>query len=325
MPATMTKSNPARLKREADRRHLRQRVKETKAQSIQFIGSSEFDELEQSKHWRQLLKHPPTRRPSSSPSPVKKRRAAPSKGHWESLCDAPLLAPEEERELFRDMNYLKFHASAVQATLHERTPSLKKLERIEAALERSDEIRNEIITANTRLIFSIVKKFTDDPVLFEDLLSEGLTSLMNAVEKFNYDRGFRFSTYATMVVRRAVYRGLERSNRMGKRFVTGQAEVIASEEREHTVEEYSVDQVHELNAKLVHLMDELDERERFIVGARYGFVDLGIKATFSNLGQQLGVSKERVRQLELRAMDKLRKVIGDLGIFQELRRFAYRS
>ena len=71
-------------------------------------------------------------------------------------------------------------------------------------------------------------------------------------------------------------------------------------------------------------MQELDDRERLIIEARCGFIDLGVKATFANLGEKLGVCKERVRQLELRGMEKLRSAIAQLGFVGELRDLAIR-
>ena len=186
----------------AERDALRARTREVLSREISFIPNAAFHEMDEANHWRVVLQRPS--RPHDAAAAVKSKHA--ENLHFDQLCGAPLLSVDEEKELFRGMNYLKFRANQIRSTLNETRPSIRKLEQIDAALEKSNQLRNEIIAANTRLVVSIVKKFTDDATSFDDMLSDGITSLMNAVEKFNYDRGFRFSTYATMVVRRALYR-----------------------------------------------------------------------------------------------------------------------
>ena len=219
---------------------------------------------------------------------------------------------------------MKYRANRLRAALDASRPSKKRLQQFDETLHKADEIRNQIVAANTRLIVSIVNRFADEKNLFDDLLSDGLNSLIKAVEKFDYDRGFRFSTYATMVVRRELYRSMQRIQRSRARFVTGQAEVLDSQEREVDVAQPSESQLGDVDQHVAAIMEKLDEREKLIVSARYGFIDLGIKATFANIGKQLGISKERVRQLEIRALEKLRNATGELGLFNTLRSVALR-
>lgn len=302
----------------ADREALRNRTRLVLSRELSFIPNAAFHEMEEAKHWRVVL-----RRPSRSLHTVGKSKPKHSNEiPFDQLCDAPLLTAEEERELFRSMNYMKFRANQIRSTLNERRPSIRKLEQIDAALAKADQLRNEIIAANTRLVVSIVKKFTDDKTTFDDMISDGITSLMKAVEKFNYDRGFRFSTYATMVIRRALYRIMERTQRTKTRFVTGQTEILDVEFREIGDDAPTEAAIHSRDEQLATILEELDDRERLIIEARCGFVDLGMKATFANLGDKLGVCKERVRQLELRGMEKLRNAIVELGFVCSLRDFA---
>jgi RNA polymerase sigma factor (sigma-70 family) len=134
---------------------------------------------------------------------------------------------------------------------------------------------------------------------------------MKAVEKFDFERGFRFSTYATMAVRREVYRLIKRSHRDRSRFSTGSNEVLTEQVNVDSPPERSESALLKINSCIAQMIKRLDEREQFIVRARYGFVDVGSKPTFSKLGEKLGVSKERVRQLEMRAMFKLRDLVDD--------------
>lgn len=320
MLASETRTSDRRKRPPVDRAALKKRTREVLSREISFIPHPAFHEMDEAKYWRVVLQRPS--RPNHSTGNTKIQ----FKGDqaFEQLCAAPLLSGEEERELFRGMNYLKFRANQIRSTLNESRPSTRKLEQIDVALAKSEQLRNEIVAANTRLVVSILKKFTDDPSTFDEMLSEGIESLMKAVDKFNYDRGFRFSTYATMVIRRWLYRVMERTHKAKNRFVTGQSEVLDGEYRETSDAGPSEAALSSRDERLATIMKELDERERFIIEARCGFVDLGMKATFNNLGEKLGVCKERVRQLELRGLEKLRDAIARLGFVGELRDLAVR-
>ena len=222
------------------------------------------------------------------------------------LCSAKLLTPTEERQLFCSMNYFKYRANAIRATVRVRRPSTAKLNQIEHLLTLATEIRNRIVTANTRLVVSIVKPLVNEKNSFDDLFSEGTTCLIKTIDKFDFGRGFRFSTYATLAVRREVYRWVQRSHRTRYRFMTDASEVLRQQVSSDQPVEESGPSWAQTNRCVRRLMKELSEREQFIIQARYGFMDLGQKPTFAKLGEMLGVSKERVRQLELRAMGKLR-------------------
>lgn len=319
MPAVSARSTKKKSRpHDRERKALKQRTREVLSKEVSFIPNPAFREMDADGFWRRELARAEARATAGTPSQTRFKMPA----HLERLCDTPLLSAEEERELFRSMNYLKHRANALRSTLKESRPSVRKLDQIDALLRKAEAIRNEIVSANTRLIVSIVKKFSDENNPFDDMLSEGISSLMNAVEKFDYDRGFRFSTYATMVVRRQIYRSMQRSHKNRTRFVTGQPEVLNEQENASGLTAATETQLQNVDEHLSNAMEHLDEREKLIVSARYGFIDLGMKATFSNLGRKLGISKERARQLELRAVEKIRVMIGELGIFNELRSIA---
>ena len=126
--------------------------------------------------------------------------------HLGRLCEAPLLKPEQEQMLFQRMNYLLQQAAMHRGMLNANRPSRVRLELIERLKALAAWHRDRIVEANLRLVFSIVKKFVNPNNTFDDLLSDGIVALIRAVEKFDFDRGFRFSTYATQVIRRNSYR-----------------------------------------------------------------------------------------------------------------------
>jgi RNA polymerase primary sigma factor len=159
---------------------------------------------------------------------------------------------------------------------------------------------------------SIARRFANNANCFDDLLSHGLVSLMHAIEKFDYDRGYRFSTYATCAVRRDLCRHVMTQRRDSQRYSTG-AELMLNDVGAEPAESQQLTEPEwrKLNSSLARMIERLDERERFIVTHRFGLGDGAKRASYNRLGQRMGISKERVRQLANRAMEKLREWAPD--------------
>lgn len=231
--------------------------------------------------------------------------------HLSRLCEAPLLKPEQERMLFRRMNFLLHQASVHRSLLNLDRPSRARLELIERLVLLAEWHRDRIVEANLRLVFSIVKKFVNPNNPFDDLLSDGIVGLIRAVEKFDFDRGFRFSTYATQVVRRNSYRTVVLKQQERQKVVGGLQDMdieLSDEERTSAISEK---RWHELRSRLAVMLNDLDRREKFIIRARFSLGSHRKVHTLQSLADRLGISKERVRQLERRAMEKLRGMAGE--------------
>lgn len=237
--------------------------------------------------------------------------ASPASGlpaHLGRLCATPLLTAEEEKELFERMNYCKYRAHALISRLSRSRPALDKVREAESCLLRAERLRNYLIQANTRLVMSIARKFADARNGFDDLLSQGIASLMHAVEKFDFSRGYRFSTYGTCAVRRDLYRLVMKHKKSLQRFATGSGELLdGCAEDEADPDELTESSWRHLSTALVKMLERLDERERFIITYRFGLDESGSRSSYSRLGERLGISKERVRQLANRALEKLRE------------------
>lgn len=311
MTAQASRSQKTKKVSSEKRQQPKARTREVLSHEIGFIPNPCFREFDVDELWRKELA-------ASESAVVVKAQSGRSllPAHLERMCSAPLLSPPEERDLFCRMNYLKYRANAIRSTLNDKRPSVRKLDEIKQLLDKANELRNRIVHANTRLVVSIVKAFASDSNPFDDLLSEGIACMLKAAEKFDFDRGFRFSTYATMAVRREVFRSINRSHRNRTRFATGATDILDQQLNAEPPEERTESALRKISSDISRMLTRLDDREQFIVKARYGLIDIGMKPTFSKLGEKLGVSKERVRQLELRAMNKLRDAIDDLRLVE---------
>lgn len=122
-----------------------------------------------------------------------------------------LLTAAEERDLAIQISEGK---AARQQLSHEEYANGRERMKLEQALARGDEARRRLIQANLRLVVSVAKKYISSPMAFMDLVQEGNIGLMRAVEKFDYARGNRFSTYATWWIRQAVTRSIAEQSRL---------------------------------------------------------------------------------------------------------------
>ena len=226
------------------------------------------------------------------------------------LCETKLLRPEEERELFQRMNYLRYRAEKLRLSLSGGSVRTSDLQRCIGLSKAADWYRDAIVKANMRLVISIVKKFVNPNNNFDDLLSDGIVALIRAVDKFDFERGFRFSTYATQVVRRNAYRNVMQKQKERLQVTASVHEPgidISDDVREPTMSEA---RWHLLRSKLSTMLDHLDRREKLIIRARFSLGSHRNVKTLQRLADRLGVSKERVRQLEKRSLEKLRGMVA---------------
>ena len=292
--------------------HLAERAERLSVAPLRFVFSDEFDAPDAAE---QIVANKRYDQPAEQPVPA--RRKSSSSGRMPNLArvtETPPLEPAQETELFRRLNYLKYEANCIRSEIDSDNPDAQQLEKAERYLESAAEVRDLLIRSNLRLVISIAKRFTKEDHLFEDLVSEGTIAVMNAVEHFDYQRRYRFSTYATQAVRRAYYRLLARRAKQQQPLGGTSTEMLDSLPGPSSSGVQQEAAVESLREKMRDILVVLDPREQQIITARFGMNDLEPGRTLQSIADQLGVCKERVRQLERRAFDKLRARAEELHL-----------
>jgi RNA polymerase sigma factor (sigma-70 family) len=229
--------------------------------------------------------------------------------------ESPLLSKDQEQHLFRKMNYLKHKAHKLRQQLYRDEEDLDSsrlttqvLNEIEELQEEANAVKEILINANMRLVVNIAKRHSGQTDNFFELLSDGNMSLIRAVEKFDYGRNFKFSTYASWAIMKNFARTIPDEKHRRERFVTGHDEVFEVAPDIRSDEHEAVASKERATSSVNRLLEHLEPREREIIRMRAGLDNHAKGMTLEEIGQQFGITKERVRQLNARAMKKLRSI-----------------
>jgi RNA polymerase primary sigma factor len=223
------------------------------------------------------------------------------------LYEWPLLSKDQEQHLFRKMNYLKHKLHRLGQSVDPARAKVSELRKAEELREGIKAVRDVLINCNQRLVYNNSKKhLANGTENIDDLVSDGNLSLMRAVEKFDYSRGFKFSTYATWAIIKNFARSIPDEKTHKQRYMTGHDEVFEAKADVRTDEQEVLAVADAAKAKVSKLLDHLDPRTREVIRMRTG-LDGSREMTLEQIGQHFGITKERVRQINVRGMKQLRE------------------
>jgi len=268
-----------------------QRAKELFSQKIEFVPSEAF-------------LHPDAEQTILS---VPLEKLLPEKSDRSAL-----LSRQQETDMFRRYNYLKFAACQQRKQIKRGQPRSDRLNHIESLLKQAEAVKKVIIETNMALVVSIAGKHLAAGGQMSELVSEGSVALMAAVEKFDYARGYRFSTYASW----AIVKGFARlipteAKRLDRAGGADFANLPVNLRLEQLPDIMAVEQAHRDLQTIIK--NNLDQREQYIILNHYALDPEIIKKkpkTLKQIGDDLNLSKERIRQIELQALHKLRQSLS---------------
>ncbi len=226
----------------------------------------------------------------------------------------PPLTTEEERILFRRMNFIRSQAEAIHLQVGGRRNGNMKHRKIEVLLSEADNVRSRLANSYVRLVVAVARKFSKQSQDFQDLVGEGMLILLSALDKFDYSRGFRFSTYLTHSLQRQFSRVLKRMQRSDARYISTPDHILVDmipADEETYIETAPALAVNRLMDAAQHC---LEEREHSILNRRYGTGSQVKQQTLRQIAAEFGMSKERVRQIQVKALAKLKGLAMELKL-----------
>lgn len=228
-----------------------------------------------------------------------------------------LLSAKEERVLFLQFNYCRFRVNRLREELLRQDQIDPDLARQMLEWHRKAEAyRDQIAQTNLALVLAMAKRTRMSEVDFADLVSEGNMALLRAVDKFDVGRGFKFSTYACRAILKAFSRSGVKLSKYRQMFPTDfDPKLEKSDYHERKRDQHEEDCVDELRQIINRNQAELSQIEREVIEHRFAISrpeqgeSEAQPLTLEQVGRIIGVTKERVRQIQNKALDKIRNTL----------------
>ncbi len=278
------------------------RAKELVRTPVDYIYNAEFDDPAKEAEILAPM-------PQAAEFETKRAGKTPPKdvpAHMAHLYEWPLLTKEQEQHMFRKMNFLKHKLHTLQESLDPAKATVEDLKRAEELKQGIRDARDVLINCNQRLVYAQAKQKLALGENIDDLVSDGNLSLMRAVEKFDYGRGFKFSTYATWAIMKNFARSIPDAKTHKQRYMTGHDELFEAKADVRSDEQEVLALADAARARVNRLLEHLDARTRDVIRMRTG-LDGSEEMTLEQIGQHFGITKERVRQINVRGMKMLRE------------------
>lgn len=224
---------------------------------------------------------------------------------------------EEEVLLFKQLHCCGYRLSRLYKATDRDGPTASAEQRYSEWVQRYHLIRTRLVEANLGLVYDLIGRSRFDALDRDDLNSEGMMALLRAVDTFDPWRGFRFSTYACNAILRAFARAAMQDSRRRGKIVGSYDEDFEKGDRPEQVRQDQSGLFVERLQRILHVDDaELTDVEKTVLARRFPLEEGRTRQTLDEVGRMMRVSKERIRQIQLAAISKLRGALVRDAVLQ---------
>jgi RNA polymerase primary sigma factor len=234
-------------------------------------------------------------------------------GHDASSSPPHLMKGPEERLMFLRFNYAKKRLQSLQRTIARDGITLRTANEMVEWHRKFEHFREYLVRTNLALVLAMAKRTRLGDVDFSEVVSEGNMALLRAVDKFSADRGFKFSTYACRAILKAFSRTAMKASKLRMRFpVEFEPDLEKSDWADRRRDQIEDDCIDELKAIVDGNLADLSSVEQTVIRRRFNWEqEKESPLTLEEVGKIIGVTKERVRQIQNKALAKIRTVMED--------------
>lgn len=221
------------------------------------------------------------------------------------------LSAKDEARLFLKYNYARYRLCKL-AEMQQRRFSKSRAEKMNQWYRQSQQARSDLVGANMALVLAMAKRTRIPNVEFAELISEGNMALLRSVEKFDVKRGFKFSTYACRAILKSFNRLATKTGRYRQHFPTEYDPEL--ERSDYDVKKHEMqreDSISTIREILAYNRANLSTIEQTIIIERFAITSREKGRTLAEVGKMVGLTNERVRQIQNLALQKIRSVIDD--------------
>jgi RNA polymerase primary sigma factor len=232
----------------------------------------------------------------------------------QALVGAPqLMKGDEEKMMFMRFNYSKLRLGRIQRKIKAEGLTRELADEFIEWHRRFEHFREYLTRTNLALVLAMAKRTRLGDVDFAEIVSEGNMALLRAVDKFNVDRGFKFSTYACRAILKAFSRAALKHNRHRTRFpVEFEPDLEKSDWADKRRDQVEEDCVDELKQIVDRNLADLSNVEQTVLRRRFNWEQADDSPlTLEEVGKIIGVTKERVRQIQNKALQKIKRLMED--------------
>ena len=232
-----------------------------------------------------------------------------------------LMKPAEEKLMFLRFNFAKLKIGRVQRRIRRKGLTKKEAQELVQWYNKYEHLREYLVRTNLALVLAMAKRTRLGDVDFAEIVSEGNMALIRAVEKFNVDKGFKFSTYACRAILKAFSRTAMKHSRHRQRFpVEFEPDLEKSNWNEIRRGQVEEDCVVELKTIVDRNLADLSDVEQTVLKRRFNWEqNENNPLTLEQVGRIIGVTKERVRQIQNKALTKIRRLMEEGVLRSEAR------